>query len=415
MLGPSWSRHPSCCAVVAAAVMFVARPSWGAEQVDEGRKFFDVGAQAYAQGEYGAAITAFKEAHRLTRRPGLLFSLAQAYRRAFEMTGQPEYLQAAVQYYESYRALGPADERRQQADDHLKRLRAQASSQGIDTTYKPESTTPTQIVIGASVKGATLRIDGSGSRSLPHAAVVTAGKHTVEVTAPGYRTFRKQVTVAEGEVVGLSAELTAESATLEVTGNDGGEVFVNGHRVGVIPTGVVALPVSGPRDYTVEVRQAGYYTPHRLVTPSGGPMQLHMPADATPQRIASWVLVGAGAAGLVAGGVLGVLAMRTDADGVATKNELIKDPANQRLRQDLRDTEASRDRLVVATTVTVSAGLVAGAAGVIMWLASGPGPVRHLRPSSDGVDGAAQSSTSGWRPTLSASATSFQFDLRSAF
>jgi hypothetical protein len=49
----------------------------------QARAFFEIGAQAYAVGDYVAALDAFREAYALEKRPGLLFSTAQAHRRLF--------------------------------------------------------------------------------------------------------------------------------------------------------------------------------------------------------------------------------------------------------------------------------------------------------------------------------------------
>ena len=66
------------------------------------RQFFEVGAQAYAKGQYLLAIDAFKEAYTITQRPGLLFSLAQAHQRQFRASGDEQHLVQAIEHYRRY-------------------------------------------------------------------------------------------------------------------------------------------------------------------------------------------------------------------------------------------------------------------------------------------------------------------------
>src|SRR4051812_9930626 len=49
----------------------------------DARLYFNAGARAYAAGKYVPAIRAFEEAYRIEPRPGLVFSIAQAYRRQY--------------------------------------------------------------------------------------------------------------------------------------------------------------------------------------------------------------------------------------------------------------------------------------------------------------------------------------------
>ena len=55
------------------------------------RAFFEIGAQAYDRGDYDGALEAFKEAYARAARPGLLFSMAQAHRRAFFAGNDPQH------------------------------------------------------------------------------------------------------------------------------------------------------------------------------------------------------------------------------------------------------------------------------------------------------------------------------------
>src|SRR5579871_6423187 len=63
----------------------------------DARLYFNAGARAYAAGKYVAAIRAFEEAYRMDPRPGLVFSIAQAYRRQYFIDKAKENLSQAIQ------------------------------------------------------------------------------------------------------------------------------------------------------------------------------------------------------------------------------------------------------------------------------------------------------------------------------
>src|SRR5580692_27350 len=70
--------------------------------VEHAQALFNVGAQAYAQGEFASAIEAFEEAYRASPRPGILFSIAQAHRKQFYVARAPSNLRAAIKHYHAY-------------------------------------------------------------------------------------------------------------------------------------------------------------------------------------------------------------------------------------------------------------------------------------------------------------------------
>src|SRR6185503_7232665 len=71
-----------------------------------------MGAKAYDKGDFPAAIEAFQEAYSRTQRPGVLFSIAQAYRRQYALGKNPDDLRAAIQHYRDYLAKDPQGNRR---------------------------------------------------------------------------------------------------------------------------------------------------------------------------------------------------------------------------------------------------------------------------------------------------------------
>ncbi len=93
-----------------------------AAQTEQVRALFQNGLSHYNLHEYAEAIEAFKEGYRLSRAPGFLFNLAQAYR----MMGN---CGEALRYYESDVRLEPNAPYRHEADRHIEAMRECVANQ----------------------------------------------------------------------------------------------------------------------------------------------------------------------------------------------------------------------------------------------------------------------------------------------
>jgi hypothetical protein len=335
-----------------------------ADHEAEGRALFESGVKSYQKGEYAAAIVAFSEAYRITKRPGLLFSLAQAFRRSYEKTLEPTHLAEAVKYYERYLATDASGERRAEAASWLRKLEPSASVQ-VPSNAAPARA---QLVVAVNVPEARLMLDGRPVDTLPHAAEVTPGKHHLEVTAPGYAPYQRDVDVPPAAVLPINIELVRAVSRVEVLGVSGAEVLIDGVRVGELPSQGFAVTTGR---HTVEVRRRGYYTVRQSIQSiQGMPQTLRLTAAPTTRRTASWVLVGAGAAATLAGGVLGYLALRKQADAQSLQDQPGMASA---FEQEL----SARNDLRLAAAVTAGAGGAAGVAGLISLVTEGFGPARR--------------------------------------
>jgi tetratricopeptide (TPR) repeat protein len=84
--------------------MLAAAPAWADASSDErARQLYLNGATLYDEGEYALAVEAFEEAWRLSRRPGLLYNVAQAWQRLGD-------LDRAIDALNRYRVYATADE-----------------------------------------------------------------------------------------------------------------------------------------------------------------------------------------------------------------------------------------------------------------------------------------------------------------
>lgn len=104
--------------VVLAAMLIGSVPAVAAAQDDQqaadarAREIFENGVQLYEEGRYDLAVEAFSEAYRLSRRPALLWNLANAHE-------QLEQLEEALDALQRYRVYAEAGER----DDVAARVR----------------------------------------------------------------------------------------------------------------------------------------------------------------------------------------------------------------------------------------------------------------------------------------------------
>lgn len=120
---PHWWLALAAFVVVSTCLL---RPAHGQSAAEEARRLFDVGAKAYAEGHHEEAISAFEGAYARTHRPGLLFSLGQAHRGAYESTRSAAHREAAVEYYSRYLREAPAGQNLALAGQRLQQLWAEA-------------------------------------------------------------------------------------------------------------------------------------------------------------------------------------------------------------------------------------------------------------------------------------------------
>ncbi len=267
--------------------------------------------------------------------------------------------------------------------------------------------------IRTNVPDAEVSVDGTVMGRTPLVAdlALAPGKHTVELSRPGYRTARQSVDLgdgAKGEVeLGLQpdpARAAMESGMVALAISEPqAVVFVNGQ-----PLGAYAGPLQLPRGkHLVRVERADFFPYEREVdVPQGRATELDIELQPTPeyrafyadaassQRFWGWTSVGAG--GLFLAGSAGFLIWNSleksnredEFDGTAEDFEdggpcdprgslsASEDAACQaRLDIALEDLEAARDRDVFGY---IGLGVGAAAAGLgVYLLATGDDPDRY--------------------------------------
>jgi hypothetical protein len=157
-------------------------------------------------------------------------------------------------------------------------------------------------MISSTVSDATARIDDGKASDTPLMESVTPGKHKVTVTAAGYFDETREIVALAGAVVPAEVALRERPAHLAIPEAPAGDVAIDGRVVG-------SLPLDRPLDvgsgtHLVSIARNGYRGFAEDVTfERDKTTVLAVKFERTPQRVASYVTMGAGALGLVAGGV----------------------------------------------------------------------------------------------------------------
>jgi len=208
----------------------------------------------------------------------------------------------------------------------------------------------------AAVQDMGVKIDGNlvPSVLLDTEIPIDPGEHSVDVTAPGFIKSSTRVSVSEGEKKSLTLTLTRD------------------------PNASVPTP---PPSKTGQEP----VTPAPSATPA--PVTSNSPAPAPerpPNRTAAYVALGAGAAGVVAGGVLGLMALQRHGDlkDVCTNN--VCPPEKQ------GDLDSAR-KLGNVSTIAFAVGGAGLALGTVLFFTAQPSsadrashaPARRLAGMSD--------------------------------
>jgi hypothetical protein len=371
----------ACAAALALALMLLVAGASRAQQpsnVDQARVLFRAAAQAYQAGDYGAALQAFEAARALAPDPALTYAIGQAHRQQFLQMGQTDNLRGAVDAYQRYLREAPTGHRRRDAEKALSllmpKLRDVATQEALAAV---EVRKETRLLVISAVEGASVTIDGGRQEQLPFAAETEPGTHRVTVTAPGYQVFVRDVVVAAGAVVPVDAQLEPLPAALSIVGEDGAQVWVDGAVVGRTPLTAAAAVTPGRR--FIAVTKSGrrpFFA--ELGLERGEQRRLDVELQPTSQRVLSIVALSVGAAGMVAGGVFGGLAIAADnrANDVLEQAESSNISREQQLGY-LDDREARGDWTRAAAIAGATGGGVA-LVGALLFFFDEPKPPGQL-------------------------------------
>jgi hypothetical protein len=301
----------------------VATVALGADDVTRARNAFVKGQQAYAAGRYSEALTFFQESLAAKAHPSTTYNIARCYNLMGDldnaMVGFKEYLRVAP-------AAADADEVVTSIANIEKRLQAK----GLQ-----------HLLVLVEPAQASVSIDGKVIGRSPAGAVLSAGNHTLAITAEGFEPYARAFVLTASR----SMELTVSLSATPVAPKAAPEAKVE---------------PSPPTPATSEVRVAGGPRAASL-TPTAAATTVVDPPQAAPRkRVFTWVVAGVAAVG--AGlSVTGWVLMRNAEAALA-----INAPRTAEASTGLVD--QARTWAVVGNAAAITAGVAALAALILFFV-----------------------------------------------
>jgi tetratricopeptide (TPR) repeat protein len=312
--------------VLFASTLLLATTPALADDDAQSRAYFETGAKAYEKGDYPNAIRAFDQAYALTKRPGLIFSIAQSYKRQYGLDAKPANLRKALEYYRRFLAEDKGGKRRGDASSAIIEIEAilgrlPAEQQAI-AEQAPDLPQPTQISVTTQVDDAMISIDGGAPRTL-EPVEVKPGKYKVVIQAPGYFSEERELYARERQMTAIDVPLRAMPAKVTIEGRIGSTVTVDGSPRG-------NLPLQGPLEIeagqrSIAVSQPGFITFSRDYALGRG-QNTSVKADLprTRQRVASFIMFGTGIAFGGTGVLLALASAGSYGQGIDIYNKTLK-------------------------------------------------------------------------------------------
>jgi hypothetical protein len=352
--------------------LLLASPAHAADDpaaVEQAKMFFNAGAQAYEAGRFGAAVQAFQQAYALAPRPAILFSMAQAERKAWFVDKRADDLKHAIEHYHRYLDLVPTGGRRGDSADALAELEpiaARLAPQETSSTGAGTVEAKTRIMVTSSTPGARASLDDGPLTEVPLIDDVKPGKHHVRVEADGYFDESRDALAATGSLSAVDVPLRDRPALLTVKLDAGASLSVDGRPTATTPlsrplelpagTHVVTLTRNGSRAFTRE-----------LTLERGKPSSLDVDLQTSPQRTVAWVFLGAAGAAVLAGGAFtaGALVEQSNAQKILDAQKVGTIPASDvgAYQSDV----SARDRWRTVAFATFGSGVGLAVIGGVLW------------------------------------------------
>jgi tetratricopeptide (TPR) repeat protein len=326
------------------------------------KESFNAGAAAYAMGEYSAAIQALDAAYALTPLPAIAFSLAQAERKQYFVDHDRAHLDRSMALFRRYLDEVPSGGRRSDAVDALAQLEPMAVKLSSDATIAPPPKEParsTRLIVTSDAPAAMVSVDGRAPTTSPWIGEVEPGQHRVKVTAQGFYDTEQDIVAVEGELMPAAVALREQPSTVAVWSSPEAGLYVDGSFMRQGGEGVTLQLPSGA--HRLQIAQKGHVvSSHELELERGQSQALHVSLAPTRQRQTAQALLIAGGGSLVAGIVVGALAVRSEG--------LAQDFLDKRAQGNVSSADLAayhsdvlaRDRYRVAAAICLasSAGLV---------------------------------------------------------
>ena len=344
--------------------------------LDAAREQFNIGAQAYSSARYELAVSSLTEAYRLAPRPEILFSLAQAEKKQCIIAKDAPLLKKALAHYRQYLAEVPASGRRSDAVDaitYLEQLATTPDFGGAAASSGAAAVLPTKLAVYSSVDGAHVHIDGRSQGDVPFVGPVTPGKHRVRLSLEGFFDVERDVIASEGVSTAVPITLVERPVPLVVVTGARAELYVDGTLVGQTPFMKPVEIAPGPH-VLVAVQNGKRLFTRDLTVERGKPARVQITMETSGQRVASYVVLGAGAATLVASGVFFGIALAEEARAQNREEQRQAGTLQPGGLVQENNAIANRDAFRSAGAASAIGGLLVLGAGAALYLVDKPDP-----------------------------------------
>jgi hypothetical protein len=342
--------------------MALALPSFAQQPSDleRAKASFKAGANAYAAGNYEAAIQALEDAYEISPLPAIAFSLAQAERKQYFLDEKRSHLERAVTLFRRYLEQETRGTRRQDARlalNQLLPLLGEEHGPAAQPTIE-SAPHPTRLMIVSDTPGARITLDNEPPAPSPLIREVTPGKHHARVQAEGFVEAERDVTALAGELLLREVRLAEKPGVLYVWAPPSSEVYVDGVQVG-LGGDLVTVPL-GAGWHQLSVAQQGRRLARRDVLLERGKTHTEIVRlELTTQRNVSRMLFITGGAALGVGVMLSAFAVRSqnDAEDFLQKQRRRNVISAELVAYNASLVERDRFRTAAAVSVTAAAGL----------------------------------------------------------
>jgi len=372
------------------ALLLVVAPAraQSPQQIEQAKALFNAGAQAYSVGQFVAAVQAFEEAYKLTPRPAILFSLAQAERRQYAIDKDVKRLDRAVTGFRKY--VGEVQQGGRRADavaalGELEPLLEKEKAKGAPTAPSVEPAKVTaRLMVTSPTNGARVSVDNASASEAPFIGEVKPGPHTVLVTAPGHDSEKRDIKVLEGGLVALDLPLKEKPAMLAIDAPVGAEITVDGRLIGVAPLGAPVSLTHG-RHFVAIMKTGAVAWTRDVDTTRGETTKITPELTTSGQRKVAWVVIGTSVVALAAGGVFTGLTLDRENKAQSILDEREKGNVTSGRLDDYESLRSERDRFRTWSIATLGAGAALGITGVLLYAIDRPAtPMRDALPSDKG-------------------------------
>lgn len=299
--------------VLAGLVLGASHPAQ-ADEREEAKKIFRVGARAFSSGQYLMAANAFEQAYAKAKIPTVAFSMAQAYRLQYTIDKEPRWLKRSVELYRIYLSQQKSGGRRADAaanladlDPILSAIEAKSRIEAVEIKKQ------TMMVVSSQVEGAKASIGGGELQSMPLGKELKPGRYEVIVESEGYVTFREEREVFEGQFRAIEVSLKAKPAAVSIRAEASASVSIDGRPYGVTP---LTRPIDVPAGtHFITISKKGRIGFSReFEVERGGSLAIRAPLAMSGQRKGALWTMGASGVILLAAGGYGVAAILADND-----------------------------------------------------------------------------------------------------